>query len=96
MELTIRSKSTEVFNTAPRSIKPGMTGCSTATALEKDLNEIYVTVIKNSVYPDYTDEEREEHCKIICYILGSVVVVFSHLSARPLSRLLHVTGESVN
>jgi hypothetical protein len=68
---------------------------STAAAPEKHLNEIYVTVLKNSIDPNYTDEEREEHCETLRYILGSVVVLFSPLSTWALGRLLHATDESV-
>jgi hypothetical protein len=31
-----------------------------ATGPEKHLNEIYVTVLKQSIYPDFTDEERKD------------------------------------
>ncbi|KAF2008283.1 hypothetical protein BU24DRAFT_445587 [Aaosphaeria arxii CBS 175.79] len=38
---------------------------STAAAPEKHLNEIYVTVLNNSVDTNYTDEERTEHYKTL-------------------------------
>ncbi len=60
-------------------------------APEKQLNEIYTTVLKSSIYADYTDEEKEEQCGILRRILGSIVVLFSPLSAASLDRLLKVT-----
>jgi hypothetical protein len=57
---------------------------------EKHLNEIYITVLSNSIYINDTYEEREELYSTLRYIVGSIVVLFSPLSADPLSRLLHV------
>ncbi|KAF1960186.1 putative WD-repeat protein [Byssothecium circinans] len=69
---------------------------STATAPEKHLDEMYVTVLKNSVYPNYTDEEREEHYIALRYILGSIVVSLSSLSVDAWSKLLHVPKQNVD
>ena len=72
-------------------------GSSNATtAPEKHLNEIYVTVLKHSIYTDYTDEEREDQYRTLRHTLGSVVVLFSPISAYSLSRLLHVVKEDVD
>jgi hypothetical protein len=63
---------------------------SKATAApEKRLNEIYTTVLENSIQ-EYTDEEKEEQCRGIRYILGSIVALFSPLSAQSLDQLLDV------
>jgi hypothetical protein len=59
-------------------------------APEKHLNEIYTTVLEDSIQ-DYTDEEKEEQCRAIRYILGSIVVLFSPLSAKSLDQLLDNT-----
>jgi hypothetical protein len=64
-------------------------------APEKHLDQIYVTVLKGSVSADYTEEEREKHCDMLRYVLGSIVVLFSPLSAWCLSALLHLKEESV-
>lgn len=58
-------------------------------APEKHLNEIYTTVLENSIQ-EYTDEEKEEQCRAIRYILGSIVALFSPLSAQSLDQLLDV------
>jgi hypothetical protein len=63
-------------------------GKATATP-EKHLNEIYTTVLENSIQ-DYTDEEKKEQCRGIRYILGSIVALFSPLSAQSLDQLLDV------
>ena len=66
------------------------------TAPEKHLNEMYITVLKHSIFPDYTDGEKEELCSMVRHILGSIVVLFSPLSADSLGRLLRATIEDVN
>jgi hypothetical protein len=66
------------------------------TAPEKRLNETYVTVLKNSIYSDYTDEERDDQYRMLRYVLGSIVVWFSPLSAGSLGRLLHITKQDVD
>jgi len=68
---------------------------SAATAPEKHLNEIYITVLKHSVSAEYTDEEKEEFYCMLRQILGSISVLFSPLSVYSLSRLLRVT-EDIN
>jgi len=62
---------------------------TTATP-EGRLNEIYVTVLINSISVDYTEEEREEQCATVRRILRSIVVLFSPLSTYSLDRLLDI------
>jgi hypothetical protein len=72
---------------------------SSSTAItepEKHLNEVYITVLKNSISPDYTNEEKEESCRILRHSLGSIVVLLSPLSSHSLSRLLHVRENDVD
>jgi heterokaryon incompatibility protein (HET) len=66
------------------------------TAPEKHLNDIYMTVLKNSVSSDYSNEEREELYGMLRYILGSIVILSSPLSPYSLSKLLHVSKEEVD
>jgi hypothetical protein len=63
---------------------------------EKQLNEIYTTVLKHSISPTYTDEEKEESYRMLRHIVGSIMVLFSPLSADSLSRLLGVTKQKVD
>ena len=67
-----------------------------AMALEKHLNEIYITVLRHSVSEEYTDKEKEELYCILRQILGSIVVLFSLLSVHSLSKLLCVTKKDVD
>jgi hypothetical protein len=67
-----------------------------ATAPEKYLNEIYITVLKHSVYAEYTDEEKEELYCMLRQILGSIAVLSSPLSVYSLSRLLRVIKEDID
>ncbi|KAF1971159.1 hypothetical protein BU23DRAFT_590769 [Bimuria novae-zelandiae CBS 107.79] len=69
---------------------------SPAAAPEKHLDEIYITVLKNSVNPNYMDEERAEHYETLRYILGSIVVSLSSLPADAWSKLLHVPKQDVD
>lgn len=57
-------------------------------APEEHLNQIYIAVLRSSVSAEYMDEEKEEHCKVLRHVLGSIVVLLSTLSMRALSKLL--------
>jgi hypothetical protein len=65
-------------------------------APEKHLNEIYITVLENSVYQDYTEQEKEDANKTLREILGSIVLLSSPLSADSLARLLHKPKQDVD
>jgi hypothetical protein len=69
---------------------------SSATAPEKHLNEIYITVLKQSIPLEFTDKEKEESYSTLRQVLGNIVVLFETLSAYSLSRLLSVPGENIN
>ncbi|KAF2827163.1 hypothetical protein CC86DRAFT_289982, partial [Ophiobolus disseminans] len=68
---------------------------NTPAAPEKHLDQIYLTVLQNSVSVDYTDEEGEEQCRMIRDILGTIAVLLSTLPAWSLSKLLQVADEDV-
>jgi hypothetical protein len=72
------------------------TNSNTVAAPEKHLNEIYVTVLRSSLPAEYTDEEREEHCDMLRYVVGSIVVLLSPLSAGSLSALLNAAEEDIS
>jgi hypothetical protein len=69
---------------------------SAPTAPEKHLDEIYTTVLKQSVAPEYSNEEKEELYCMLRQILGSIVILLSPLSISSLSRLLHIVKEDIN
>jgi hypothetical protein len=58
---------------------------------ERHLDEIYTTVLANSVSSEYTDAEKKDICGQLRHILGSIVVVFSPLSVPSLQTLLHIS-----
>ncbi|PSN61266.1 WD40 repeat-like protein [Corynespora cassiicola Philippines] len=67
--------------------------CNTPTTPEKHLDQIYTTVLEHSILAAYTDEEREEQCRAMRYVLGSLVVLYSPLSVQSLSKLLQYADE---
>jgi hypothetical protein len=70
-------------------------GISTATP-EEHLNALYITVLQDSIRPGYTEQEKQRLCSILRDILGSIIVLFSPLSADSLSRLPHLTKRKVD
>jgi len=68
---------------APKRLKKFLEGSRTSTtAPEKHINEIYITVLKQSVSEDFTDEEKTESYRLLKHILGCVAVLFSPLFFR--------------
>jgi hypothetical protein len=82
---------------ARRRLNTILKGSSNALTIpDKHLNEIYLTVLRYSISPEYSDKEREEVCNILKYTLRSIVVLLLPLSAFLLSRLLHLPREDIN
>lgn len=69
---------------------------TSASAPENHLDEIYVTVLKQSISPDFTDEEKENSYCILRHIIGCLMILFSTLSANSLCKLLHVTRQDID
>lgn len=69
---------------------------SALTAPGKHLDEIYTTVLKQSIPLEYTDEEREEAYYLLRKTLGSMVILLSPLSTLSLSRLLGTKKEDID
>jgi hypothetical protein len=65
-------------------------------AAEKHLNEIYLTVLRHSISPDYTAEEAEELRYKLKSLLGSIVTLFSPLSTQSLSKLVNTSQQEVD
>jgi len=68
---------------------------STVIAPEKHLDEIYITVLTNSISLGYTDEEKVKACHMLRQILGSIAVLSSPLSISSLTRLLGLAKEDI-
>jgi hypothetical protein len=62
---------------------------------ERHLDNIYITVLQESIRPEYTPEEKEEHCRMLRYILGSLVVLGSPLTAQSLGELLGIPEQDI-
>jgi hypothetical protein len=71
-------------------------GGSSIIAPEKHLDEIYITVLKQTVVEEYTDEEKEELYCMLRQILGSIVLLYSPLSVQSLSRLLSIESRDIS
>lgn len=63
---------------------------------ERHLNEIYMTVLRHSIPPQFSDEERQEFCSKLRSILGSLVLLLSPLSIYSLSTLLCISEEDID
>ncbi|KAH9216225.1 putative WD-repeat protein, partial [Leptodontidium sp. 2 PMI_412] len=61
----------------------------------KHLDEIYITVLANSISQEYTEEEKEEAYHMLRQILGTIAVLSSPLSVSSLTRLLGLVKEDV-
>jgi NACHT domain len=66
------------------------------TAPEDKLNEIYNAILANSVSDEYDDQEKEELYKTLKATLGTIVILFSPLSAVSLARLLDIHKEDID
>lgn len=66
------------------------------TAPERQLDEIYATVLRHSISSEYTDDEKEESYHMLRQVLGSIAVLFSPLSRHSLSSLLNITKEDID
>jgi hypothetical protein len=71
-------------------------GDKSVAAVENHLNEIYLTVLENSIHQNYTEEEKEDLYNTLRKVLGSIVSLFLPLSANSLATLLHMPKEDVD
>ncbi|RYO61452.1 hypothetical protein AA0113_g6770 [Alternaria arborescens] len=62
---------------------------------EKHLDLIYMTILRSSLRPEYSEAEGEEHCKKLRYVLGTLVVLKEPLAAEALEKLLGVVEEGI-
>ncbi|KAF1810155.1 hypothetical protein P152DRAFT_475732, partial [Eremomyces bilateralis CBS 781.70] len=65
-------------------------------AAEKHLNEIYTTVLRSCISPEYSYEEAEELLSLLKSLLGSIVTLLSPLSTQSLSKLLSTAQGEVD
>ncbi|KAL9607560.1 MAG: hypothetical protein Q9167_007535, partial [Letrouitia subvulpina] len=74
---------------ARRRLASILDGNSVTKGSEKKLDEIYMTILVQSISGDYDNQEREELLKLFREIVGSIVVLFDPLPAATLIRLLN-------
>ncbi|MCJ1312308.1 hypothetical protein MMC25_005982 [Agyrium rufum] len=65
-------------------------------AAEKHLDEIYITVLRNCVSPEYSDEEAKDLLFMLKNLLGSIVTLLSPLSTQSLSKLLNTAQDEAD
>jgi hypothetical protein len=58
------------------------------TSPERKLDEIYTSVLQNTLRDDFTDDEKRNACDDLRTVLGSITVLFSALEAPALAALL--------
>jgi NACHT domain len=81
---------------AERRLHTLLEGSTIAFTPKMHLGEIYSTVLKTSVRPSYMEQEKQWLYSMLREILGTIVVLFSPLSAGALSRLLPVTQQDLD
>ena len=64
-------------------------GDTTVMPPETKLDEIYITILTHFVGEPFDEYEKEELCRMLKEIVGSIVVLFDPLSAANLARLLN-------
>jgi hypothetical protein len=69
---------------------------SALTAPEKLLDEIYNTVLRQTISSEYTDDEKEELYSLLRQILGSIITLLSPLCISSLSILIRVPQEQTS
>ena len=70
-------------------------GNANTTEPEAELNKIYITVLNNSLRPNYSEQEKNDFYKMLRGILGSIVLLFSPLSADSLASLINFPGKNL-
>jgi len=79
-----------------RRLSSLLEGSTSLPKPEQQLNGIYLTVLKSSIRQDYEEQEREELCKTLRSILGTVIILFSPLSPFSLARLLWMPQDDLD
>jgi NACHT domain len=80
---------------AMRRISILISGHCSGAGPEKQLDEIYTTVLKDSIQKGY-DNEKQELYEILREVLGSIVILFSPLSMDSLASLLPLSSSDIN
>jgi len=63
---------------------------------EKHLNDIYITVLRNCISPEYLAQEAEQLRFTLKSLLGSIVALLSPLPVQAISKLLNTSQDEVD
>ena len=80
----------------PRRLDMILKGDKSVAMPENHLSEIYLTVLKNSIYQHYTEQEKEDLYNTLREILGSIITLSSPLSVHALTRLLYIPNQDID
>ena len=69
--------------------------CDGPVGPEKHLDNIYLTVLRDSISSDFTPDEREKHCETLRLVLGTLAVLKEPLRVEALGELLTVGKEGI-
>ncbi|KAJ5724890.1 hypothetical protein N7493_006618 [Penicillium malachiteum] len=72
-----------------------MNGSSPGVGPEKQLSEIYATVLRSSIQEGYSDDEKDVVYEMFRELLGSIVILSSPLSVDSLSNLLPLSSTDI-
>jgi hypothetical protein len=78
-----------------RRLEMMLQGDKSVTTPGNHLNEIYLTVLENSIHQNYTEQEKEDFYNTLREILGSIVSLSSPLSTCSVATLLHMPKQDV-
>ena len=81
---------------ARKRLETIMQGGYSGSAPLQTLDNIYLTVLKNSVSAEFDEAEREDMFETLELILGSLVILSSPLTAKSLAFLLKLEEEAIN
>ena len=73
-----------------------LNGNSAKKGSEKKLDEIYTTILLQSISGDYDDQDKEELLKLFREVVGSIVILFDPLPTAALARLLNKQKEEID
>lgn len=73
-----------------------LNGDSVEKGAEKKLDEIYTTILLQSIIGEYNEQDTEEVLKMFRDIIGSIVILIDPLPAPTLARLLDKSTKAVD
>lgn len=81
---------------ADEGLQDLLDGSTYASSPEEHLNDLYTSVLRGCVHPNYSAMQRERLCERLRIILGSIVVLSAPLPVSSLQRLLCLSPEMID